>query len=51
MFPKMFPIEPHFYSIFFGQSMEDQGWEKIGPKTRVKGQQAKKLNVVECWLM
>jgi len=27
--------------------MEDKGWEKIGPKTEVKGQQAKKLTVVE----
>ncbi len=31
--------------------MEGQGWEKIGPKKRVKGQQAKELTVVECWLM
>jgi hypothetical protein len=31
--------------------MEGQGWEKIGPKKTVKGQQAKELTVVECWLM
>ncbi len=30
--------------------MEGQGWEKIGPKKKVKGQQAKNLTVVECWL-
>ncbi len=31
--------------------MEGQGWEKMGPKTKVKGQQAKTLTVVKCWLM
>jgi hypothetical protein len=31
--------------------MEGQGWEKIGPKKRVKGQQAKEFTMVECWLM
>jgi hypothetical protein len=31
--------------------MEGKGWEKFGPKKEVKGQQAKKLTVVECWLM
>jgi hypothetical protein len=31
--------------------MEGKGWGKIGPKKkRVKGQQAKKLTIVECWL-
>jgi hypothetical protein len=30
--------------------MEDKGWEKIGPKSKVKNQQAKFLTVVECWL-
>ncbi len=28
-------------------SMEDKGWGKIGPKSKVNGQQAKKLTVVE----
>jgi len=31
--------------------MEGQGWEKMGPKTKVKGQHAKTLTVVKCWLM
>ncbi len=31
--------------------MEGEGWEKIGPKKQVKGQQAKQLSVVGCWLM
>jgi len=32
--------------------MEGQDWEKIGPqKKTVKGQQAKELTAVECWLM
>jgi hypothetical protein len=35
--------------------LEGKGWEKFGPrkkkKKKVKGQQAKKLTAVECWLM
>jgi hypothetical protein len=31
--------------------MEGQGWEKMGSKKTVKGQQEKQLTVVECWLM
>jgi hypothetical protein len=34
--------------------LEGKGWEKFGPrkgKKKVKGQQAKKLTVVERWLM
>jgi hypothetical protein len=31
--------------------MKGHGWEKIGPKKEVKGQEAKKLTMVECWLM
>jgi len=31
--------------------MEGQGWEKFGPKKKLKGQHAKKLIMVECWLM
>jgi hypothetical protein len=32
--------------------MEGKGWETFGPKKiKVKGQQAKKLTVIKCWLM